>query len=87
MLYLLTLLQSKLRFSGNLLQNSKKSDPKATMIGLGAVILFFIIITLLNKVMGGNSALRQHRRVFKKKARELNLSKPQIKLLLSLLAK
>ncbi|MGL1894087.1 MAG: PilZ domain-containing protein [Spirochaetaceae bacterium] len=39
----------------------------------------------MNRVAGSNGALKQHKRVFKKKAKELNLSKNQIKLLVTLL--
>ncbi len=85
MLYLIPLLQSKLRFSGNLLGAKKQTDPKTTLITLGVIVLFFLVIAILNKVFGGSGALRQHKRVFKKKAREMDLSSNQIKLLINLI--
>ena len=85
MFYLIPILQGKLRFTGNLLASKEPTDPKTTIIGLGIAILFFIVVSLLNKILGGSGAMRQHRGVFKKKAKELELSKAQIKLLMSLI--
>ncbi len=85
MIYLIPLLQSKLRFSGNLLGAKKETDPKTMLITIGSIVLFFLVAILINKVFGGNGALRQHKGVFKKKAKELHLSKQQIKFLISLL--
>lgn len=85
MFLLIPFLQSKLRFSGNLLGNKTETDPKTMLITIGAVVLFFLVSILVNKVFGGSGALKQQRGVFKKKARELHLNKHQIKLLMDLL--
>lgn len=85
MFYFLPLLQSQLRFSGNLLGTKEKTDPKTLLISLGAITLFFLVMIWFNKVFGGSAAYRQHRGVFKRKAKELDLNKQQIKLLISLI--
>lgn len=85
MFYLLPLLQSRLRFSGNLLGNNTKTDPMTMFLTVGGIVLFFVLLAVVNKIHSANGALRQHKGVFKKKAKELNLNKQQIKLLVNLL--
>lgn len=85
MIYIIPILQGKLRFSGNLLGSKQNTDPKTILITLGAIILFFLIVVFINKISGGNGALRQLKGTFKRKAKELHLNKNQIKLLINLL--
>ncbi len=85
MLYLIPLLQSKLRFSGNLLGSKAKSDPKTMIYTLGGFVLFLIVVFIINKIYSGQGALKQYKRSFKKKAKEVELSKHQIKILVTML--
>lgn len=87
MLFYLPLLQSRLRYSGNLLGSQSQTDPKTIIYTVGGIVLFFIIVFFVNKYNNANGALKQHKRVFKKKAKELHLNKLQIKLLVNLLKK
>ncbi len=44
------MLQSKMRFSGNLLGESTKTDPKTMYITIAGVALFFIIIAVAKRL-------------------------------------
>ncbi|QEN05751.1 PilZ domain-containing protein [Thiospirochaeta perfilievii] len=85
MIYNIPLLQSKLRFSGNLLGAKKETDPKTMLITIGALVLFVILALVFNKIFSSSGNFRQYKRTFKKKAKELQLNKNQIKLLSRLL--
>ncbi|MBN2618157.1 MAG: PilZ domain-containing protein [Spirochaetales bacterium] len=85
MIYLIPILQAKLRFSGNLLGAKQQSDPKTMLITIGGLILFLLIAIIANKINKSNGALKQQKGQFKKKAKELDLNKNQIKLLITLL--
>ena len=71
MIYLIPLLQAKLRFSGNLLGAKQQTDPKTIYFTIGGVVVFFLIVILINKISTSNGALKQQKGVFKRKAKKL----------------